>query len=101
MSDPRDHDPVDDSDEEDDFNPAPEVGSDAEDNNGDQDESPRRATKRPSPVQSAGGDDDDDDDGENDEDEEGEDVNGGNDDDDEDDEDEEEDEDDEIQVSCD
>ncbi|KAK6197030.1 hypothetical protein LQW54_010946 [Pestalotiopsis sp. IQ-011] len=92
MSDPRDHDPVGESEDEDDFNPAPEVGSDAEDNNhDDEDEAPRRDAKRPSPAQSAGDEDDEDDEGE------GEDLNAGNDDDEDDEDDEEEDEDDEIQ----
>ncbi|KAI1857559.1 uncharacterized protein JN550_013192 [Neoarthrinium moseri] len=98
MSDPRQRD---DSEDEDDFNPAPEVGSDVEDqadgndDDDDQDDSPRRENKRQSPARSPAGDDHDGEDDEG----EGEDVNGHahDEDDDEEEEDEEEDEDEEIQ----
>ncbi|KAK9426083.1 putative Transcription elongation factor SPT5 [Seiridium unicorne] len=99
MSDPRDHDQRDDSEDEEDFNPAPEVGSDGEENNddnqNDEDEAPRRESKRASPARSAGGDDE----GDNDEDDEGEgeDLNG-KDDDDDDEEDDEDDDDEEDEI---
>ncbi|KAH8682607.1 hypothetical protein BX600DRAFT_430478 [Xylariales sp. PMI_506] len=65
MSDPRDH--RDDSEDEEDFNPAPEVGSDEEaneDDDHDEDEAPRHSSKKASPARSAGGDDDDEEDDE-------------------------------------
>ncbi|OTB02960.1 hypothetical protein M426DRAFT_322196 [Hypoxylon sp. CI-4A] len=86
MSDPRDHDPAESEDEED-FNPAP-----AEDSDNEQDEQPARQSRKASPAR--GGDDDEGD--EDDEDAEG-DVADGNDDDEDDEEDEEDEEEDDIQ----
>lgn len=88
MSDPRDHD-LPDSEDEEDFNPAPADVSDDE-----RDEQPRQQARKPSPARNGGGDDEGDEDDEDAEDG----VGGGNDDDDED-EDEEDDEEDEVQVS--
>ncbi|KAI0121174.1 transcription initiation protein spt5 [Xylariales sp. AK1849] len=95
MSDPRDHDQPDDSDEEEeDFNPAPEVASDDENqddqnDNEDPDEPSKRESKKASPVRDGPAGDDEDDEGE------GEDLNGR--DEDEEDDEEEDEEDEEIQ----